>query len=219
MTGPVCGDSADAQRMVQEQLRRRDIVDPNVLRAMSLVPRHWFVRPDLQHKAYEDRALPTREGQTISQPYIAAKMSELLGVRPGQRVLEVGGGSGYQAAVLATMGAQVISLELREDLAAAARRVLQRLELATRVQVIVADGSLGWPDEAPYDRVIVTAGAPKLPEALRRQTGDGGRIVIPVGDQKMQYLIVFDRRGEQWSQRRDIGCRFVPLVGADGWAE
>ncbi len=217
MAGQVRRDSVDAQRMVQEQLRRRDIVDMNVLRAMSHVPRHWFVRPELRSKAYEDRALPTSEGQTISQPYIVAKMSELLGVQEGQRVLEIGGGSGYQAAVLAIMGAQVISIELKEDLAAAARQVLDRLELTERVKVMAADGTLGWAADRPYDRIIVTAGAPKLPEALRKQTADGGRIVIPIGDQKMQYLFAFDRRGEQWSQRRDIGCRFVPLVGADGW--
>lgn len=213
--------------MVEHDLRRRGVRDPRVLEAMRRVPRHRFVPGMPVERAYADRALPTAEGQTISQPYIVARMTELLHVDPGVRVLEIGTGSGYQAAVLATLGARVVSVERSPALAERARQVLAdvlgEIEAVedgdAAVRVVVGDGTLGWPEGAPYDRIMVTAAAPSVPEAYREQLADPGLIVIPLGDREQQYLTVIQRREGQFVQTRDTGCRFVPLVGEAGWGE
>jgi protein-L-isoaspartate(D-aspartate) O-methyltransferase len=203
--------------MVDRQLRARGIRNRAVLEAMLRVPRHRFVPPTDRELAYADRALPTADGQTISQPYIVALMTEALGVRGGQRVLEIGAGSGYQGAVLAELGARVVSVETRPALAEAARDLLQDLGYADRIRVVVGDGSLGWPDGAPYERIIVTAAAPHVPAACRRQLADGGRIVIPLGDLQLQKLTTLDMCGGRWTTSTTTACRFVPLVGEDAW--
>ena len=209
----------EAAWMVRNQIEARGVRDPRVLEAMRRVPRHRFV-PDLPAElAYTDKALPTRDGQTISQPYIVAFMTELLRVRPGLRVLEVGTGSGYQTAVLACMGAQVVSIEQNANLAESATRTIEDLGLDGSVTIVHGDGSLGWAAGAPYDRILVTAAAPRLPRALREQLADGGRIVIPIGGRRREHLIVFERNGDHWSQQRSIPCVFVPLIGEDSWTD
>ncbi|MFW6059657.1 MAG: protein-L-isoaspartate(D-aspartate) O-methyltransferase [Phycisphaeraceae bacterium] len=213
-----------AADMVQHQLRRRGIEDPGVLEAMRRVPRHHFV-PDLDlRQAYSDRALPTAEGQTISQPYIVAKMTELLAPQPGDRVLEVGTGSGYQTAILAALAGEVVTIERHPRLVEHARQRLRTLTLPGQltlapIQIVVGDGTLGHPPRAPYNRILVTAGAPALPPALGEQLAEGGRLVLPLGDREGQQLTIVDRRGDQLEQTEDIPCRFVPLVGRQGWQE
>ena len=219
--------AADARAaMVERDLRRRGIDDPGVLEAMARVPRHRFVPDVPAAEAYADSALPTGQGQTISQPYIVARMTQLLCVEAGVRVLEVGTGSGYQAAVLAVLGADVVSIERSEALADRARRCLADVlpELAPvgaaqrgRVDVVTGDGTLGYREAAPYDRILVTAAAPALPPAYREQLADPGVIVIPLGDREQQQLIVIEQRDGQLIRRRDAACRFVPLVGQAGW--
>ncbi len=208
------GDLAD--RMVRYQLEQRGIRDERVLSAMRQVPRHIFVNPSQQGAAYDDGPLPTLHGQTISQPYMVAIMTEALNVREDHKVLEVGTGSGYQTMILAMLADRVVTVERDEDLAAQARQALEKLEI-NNVEVHTGDGTLGWADEAPYHRGLVTAGAPQIPQALKDQTADGGRIVIPVGDRASQYLLVADRRGEEFVESRGLSCRFVPLVGEQGW--
>jgi protein-L-isoaspartate(D-aspartate) O-methyltransferase len=203
--------------MVEQQLRGRGIRDELVLAAMGRVPRERFVPPDLVARAYDDDALPIEDGQSISQPYIVAWMTELLEVRPGGRVLEIGTGTGYQAAVLAAMGASVRSIERLPALAAAARERLAALGVDEAVEVVVADGSLGDPIRAPHDRVIVTAGAPSLPGPLLDQLDDGGRLVIPIGTVGLQQLVLVTRAGGRLTERPVGGCSFVPLIGAAGF--
>lgn len=194
-----------------EELVRMGIRDPEVLRAMAEVPRERFVPPELKHLAWENRPLPIGAGQTISQPYIVARMTELLRVYPGAKVLEVGTGSGYQAAVLAHLGAEVYSIERIPELAERAARTLE--ELGYQVRVRVGDGTEGWPEEAPFDRIIITAAAKRVPEPLLEQLADGGVLVAPLGDFWLQYLTVIEKRGGKL--RREVGepCAFVPLVG------
>jgi protein-L-isoaspartate(D-aspartate) O-methyltransferase len=204
-------------RMVATQLRARDIRDERVLAAMGSVHREAFVPADERGAAYDDGPLPIGGGQTISQPYIVARMTELLGVEPGDRVLEVGTGSGYQAAVLAEIGCRVTSIERDDGLAATARERLARLGYDDRVEVRVGDGSLGAPDGAPWDGIVVAAGAPAVPAPLRDQLGEGRRLVIPVGSKREQRLLVVERHGNEWRERSDGPCVFVPLVGAAGW--
>ncbi len=207
---------AAAQRMVQTQLRRRGINDARVLRQMRSVPRHVFVNDSLKHRAYDDSALPTRNSQTISQPYIVALMCELLEVEPHHRVLEIGTGSGYQTAILAQLGRAVVSIERDEALAEQGRAAVAKLGI-DNVTVHAGDGTLGWPDAAPFDRIIVTAGAPRICPALTGQLADNGKLVIPVGDWQAQQLAVVDRAGDQLHTRHLLDCRFVPLVGQQGW--
>lgn len=207
----------ERERMVEKDLRRRGIRDARVLEAMRAVPRHRFVPDAEREHAYEDRALPLEVGQTISQPYIVAYMSEALRVGPDHRVLEVGTGSGYQTAVLARLAAEVFTVERIGDLQAAAREVLEELGV-TNVRFRVGDGTLGWERYAPYDRILVTAGAPDVPGPLKEQLARaGGRMVIPVGDVELQELVAVTRAGEEFTTEPLLGCRFVPLVGDEGW--
>jgi protein-L-isoaspartate(D-aspartate) O-methyltransferase len=209
--------------MVERQLRGRGIRDENVLAVMAQVPRELFVPVEMLSRAYLDGALPIAAGQTISQPYMVAHMTELLELRPGMRVLEVGTGSGYGAAVLAGLGASVISVERHPELAEAARDRLAGLGLALgfakAVRVVVGDGSLGWPDEAPFGGIIVAAAAPRVPAALPAQLADGGRLVVPVGMRGRQELILVVRRGDSFEERACGPCVFVPLIGEGGFAE
>jgi len=207
-----------AWNMVDQQLRGRGIRDQAVLEAMAEVPRHRFISPENAPNAYSDRPLPTADGQTISQPYMVAMMTELLAVKPGTRVLEIGTGSGYQSAVLVHMGANLVSVERSATLARRARKILDQLGLSGQVKIVEGDGTLGWPQDGPYDSIIVTAGAPKLPQAYCEQLADGGRIVIPIGDLVQQSIYLFECRGNQWTETRHIGCKFVPLIGQGGWS-
>jgi protein-L-isoaspartate(D-aspartate) O-methyltransferase len=204
-------------RMVDAQLRGRGIKDQRVLAAMTAVPRDAFVPRGERPEAYEDRPLPIGAGQTISQPYIVARMTELLHVAPGERVLDIGTGSGYQAAVLAELGCRVTSIERESTLVASAQERLIGLGYDDRVHVREGDGTLGAPDGAPWDGILVAAGAPAIPEALREQLGDGRRLVIPVGSREHQELIVVTRHGDEWVERSDGPCVFVPLIGEEGW--
>jgi protein-L-isoaspartate(D-aspartate) O-methyltransferase len=186
---------------------------------MTAVPREWFVDPAVRPHAYDDAALPIASGQSISQPYMVARMTELLGVRPDDLVLEIGTGSGYQAAILATLGAHVLSIERFADLAQTAAARLERLDLGDRIEIRVGDGSLGIPTDGPFDGIVVTAASPEIPAPLLDQLADGGRLVIPVGPRGRQRLIVATRHGNDWDQRSEGDCVFVPLVGAGGWPE
>lgn len=207
------------RRMVEEQIRARGVKDPRVIDAMLRVPRHLFVPEALAAQAYSDFPLPIGERQTISQPYMVATMSEALQLKGDEKVLEVGTGSGYQAAVLALLARQVFSLERIPALARQARRVLDAAGFA-RVNVRVTDGTFGWEEEAPFDAIMVTAGAPAIPRPYLDQLTIGGRLVIPVGDRVSQVLVRVTRRGERdFREERLLGCRFVPLVGDHGWRE
>jgi protein-L-isoaspartate(D-aspartate) O-methyltransferase len=204
--------------MVARQLVRRGIRDENVLKAMGSLPRELFVPSEIEADAYRDDALPIAAGQTISQPYIVARMTELLAPRTGMRVLEVGTGSGYQAAVLATIGCNVISIERHPDLAETARARLVELGLDRRVRIEVGDGSLGWPAAAPFEGIVVTAAAPRVPLTLRSQLADRGRLVVPVGTPRSQDLVGVMRLGDTFDERTFGGCVFVPLLGAEGFS-
>jgi protein-L-isoaspartate(D-aspartate) O-methyltransferase len=204
--------------MVEHQLERRGIADPLVLEAMRKVPREAFVPPELADEAYADGPLPIGEGQTISQPYIVALMAEALELRGAERVLEIGAGSGYAAAVLAEIAAELYTVERHARLAEEAAARLTRLGY-DNVHVRVGDGSLGWPEHAPFDAIVVAAGAPEVPEALKEQLAVGGRLVIPVGQGRtLQDLLRLRRLSETEYQREELGgVRFVPLVGEEGW--
>ena len=205
-------------RMVDTQLRARGIADERVLAALLAVPRDEFVGEDQRNSAYVDDALPIDAGQTISQPYIVGRMTELLRVEPGDRVLDVGTGSGYQAAVLAVMGCRVVSIERHPSLADAARERLTRLGYGANVEIRVGDGSVGDPAGAPWRGILVAAAAPSIPDALREQLAvDGGRLVIPVGTRDRQNLIAVERAGDTWTEVNDGPVAFVPLVGEAGF--
>jgi protein-L-isoaspartate(D-aspartate) O-methyltransferase len=205
------------RRMVDEQLVARGIRDPRVLDAMARVPRERFVDPALRARAYGDHALPTAEGQTISQPYIVARMLELSRLESTHRVLEIGTGSGYQTALLAQLVERVFSIERKHALLRQARRCLDELGISN-VALRHGDGSLGWQEFAPYDRVLVAAAAPRVPEALKAQLGRRGLLVIPVGGTQSQVLEVWEQgEGDEWIRSRHGECRFVPLVGRDAW--
>lgn len=209
---------AAREAMVAQQLRARGIADERVLAAMAAIPRDAFVPDAARWEAYADEALPIGAGQTISQPYMVALMTELLEVQPDDRILEIGTGSGYQAAVLAWLGARVTTIERQEALIPEAKARLDALELGDRVEIRLADGSLGDPAGAPWDGIIVTAAAPAIPTALREQlAADGGRLVIPVGPRDRQILILVTRHGDDWTEQPDGACVFVPLIGAGGF--
>ena len=215
--GPPDPHGAARRRMVEEQLVARGIRDPRVLEAMGRVPRHRFVDPALEARAYGDHALPIAEGQTISQPYIVARMLELARLEPSHRVLEIGTGSGYQTALLTGLVERVFSVERMAPLLRAAEQRLAILG-AGNVALRHGDGTLGWQEHSPYDRVLVAAAAPRVPEALRAQLGERGLLVIPVGGSQFQHLEVWFRSAEgQWEHQRHGECRFVPLVGRDAW--
>jgi protein-L-isoaspartate(D-aspartate) O-methyltransferase len=203
--------------MVDSQLRSRDISDRRVLAAMGQVPRHRFVRPIDLPLAYADAPLPIGHRQTISQPYIVALMTQLVEPRPQDLLLEIGTGSGYQAAVLAALARRVISIERIPELAQQARGVLADLGIAN-VEIIEGDGTLGHAAEAPYAGIVVTAGAPRLPEALRHQLAEGGRLVLPVGSRDGQMLERWTRRGAEVQRERIAPVAFVPLIGDQGWS-
>lgn len=204
--------------MVKRQLEARGITDPGVLAAMRTVPRHLFVSEALMDQAYGDFPLPIGEQQTISQPYIVAEMTQALQLGKDDRVLEIGTGSGYQAAVLAQIAYRVYTMERIYSLYIKARRLFDQLKyynIVTRY----SDGTTGWKDESPFDAIIVTAGAPRIPRALVNQLAIGGRMVIPVGDQYSQDLIKLVRDEKGIHQTNLGGCRFVKLVGEDGWRD
>jgi protein-L-isoaspartate(D-aspartate) O-methyltransferase len=204
------------QEMVERQLRKRGIRDERVLAAMLSVPRHEFVAPELAAEAYSDRPLPIGQGQTISQPFMVAAMAEALVLSGGERVLEIGAGSGYQAAVLSLLASEAHTVELQQDLASETAERLRRLGYAN-VHVHVGDGTLGWPEAAPFDAIIVTAAAPDVPPPLMAQLAEGGRLIIPVGNADEQRLLRIEKHGEAWSTRPLYHCRFVPLIGHFGW--
>lgn len=206
-------------RMVDGQLRARGIADERVLAAMLALPREAFLDERQRRLAYADEALPIEAGQTISQPYIVARMTELLRVAPGDRVLEIGTGSGYQAAVLAAIGCRVVTIERHAALADSARERLRELGLGELVEVRIGDGSVGALDGAPWRAILVTAAAPSIPPALREQLDpDGGRLVLPVGQRMHQELIVVTRDGDQWLEESDGPVAFVPLIGEGGFS-
>ena len=199
------------EAMVVSQIEERGVRDARTLAAMRKVPRHLFVPAALGGQAYDDHPLPIGHDQTISQPYIVAFMTEALGLRGGETVLEVGTGSGYQAAVLAEIAARVYTIEIVAPLAEEARERLKRLGYRN-VEVRAGDGYLGWPENAPFDAIMVTAAAPRVPEPLKQQLKDGGRLVIPVGD-AYQELIVVTRKGAAYAEERVLPVRFVPMTG------
>lgn len=203
--------------MVDLQCRARGVREERVLAALLKVPRHEFVQGALKERAYDDYPLPVGEGQTISQPYMVALMTECLRLSGEERVLEIGTGSGYQAAVLAELALEVYTIERFEDLAQRARLVLEELGYQN-VQAVVGDGSEGYPDAAPYDRIIVTAAAPDITRPWLDQLKDGGRLVVPLGDRWSQNLTIVTKRGDKTSQETICGCVFVPLVGKHGWS-
>lgn len=207
----------ERERMVQEQLRSRGINDELVLEAMATVPREEFIVERYHDQAYADHPLPIPLGQTISQPYIVARMLEAAQIKQGNKVLEVGTGTGYEAAVIAQMGAQVFTMERHAELAALARLTLAALHY-DKVTVITDDGSEGFPKEAPFDAIIVAAAVPDLPVALFEQLAEGGRLVIPVGPPDLQELNLYRKHGAQMLKTRLEDCRFVPLIGRQGFS-
>jgi len=206
------------EAMVDRQLRGRDITDMRVLRAMTKVPRHLFVPEDLWFRAYEDRPLPIGEGQTISQPYMVAKMVQSLELMGHERVLDVGTGSGYQAAVLAELVREVWSVEIIPELAKLASSRLAELGY-TNVHVVTGDGSVGLAEHAPYDAIVVAAASPSTPQPLVDQLGPSGRLVIPVGDREGQMLRRVRAQGMRPASESLLPCAFVPLVGREGWTD
>ncbi|WML67119.1 MAG: Protein-L-isoaspartate O-methyltransferase [Methanoregula sp. SKADARSKE-2] len=205
------------RKMVEGQIRARGVRDPRVLAALEEVPRHLFIPPPYDRDAYEDSPLPIGNGQTISQPYIVAVMTELLQLRPSDRVLEIGTGSGYQAAILSRIVSHVTSAERIPELAELARRNLSALHY-DNVEIIVGDGTLGYPANAPYNGILVTAASPDIPQPLTEQLADGGRMVLPAGGRDLQKLMVLERDGSSVTSSEYGGVRFVPLIGEYGWS-
>ena len=204
------------RRMVHEQLEWRGISDPRLLEAFRRVPRHLFVPPEQQAQAYEDHPIPIGVGQTISQPYMVALMVQLLKLQGHERILEVGTGSGYQLAILAELALEIYSVERLPELAAGALRRLEELGFLN-VHISSGNGSLGWPEHAPYDGIVVAAGSPGIPQPLVDQLTDGGRLVIPVGSPQTQTLTLAEKRSGQVRLTALTQCVFVPLVGEHGW--
>ncbi len=206
----------EREEMVRDHVAGRGVSDPRVLEAMRRVPRHLFVRGHLERKAYGDHALPIEGGQTISQPYVVARMTELLAVAPEHKVLEIGTGSGYQTAILARLARWVYSLERVPELA---RRAIARLrEMGVdNVKIQVFDGSIGWAEAAPFDRILVTAAAPRVPEPLLDQLAEGGRLLVPEGDRRLQRLVLYEKTARRVRREEGEEVAFVPLVGRHGW--
>jgi len=206
------------RKMVERQILPRGVRDPVLLEAMREIPREIFVDEALRAQAYADSALPIGYGQTISQPYIAARMTEMLGLSRSCIVLEVGTGTGYQTALLARLAAKVFTLERVVELAQKAQDHLNWLGF-DNVEIKVGDGSLGWPEKAPFDRILVAAAAPAVPPSLVAQLVTGGLLVVPVGDQRSQVLTLVERTEEGYVEDRSEGCTFVRLIGEEGWPE
>jgi len=206
----------DRLQMVAAQIERRGLLNERLLTTLRQTPRHVFVPDEQRSFAYEDRPLPIGSGQTISQPYIVALMTSLLNLQGGEKVLEIGAGSGYQAAVLAHMASSVHTVERHQPLADHAIQILAILGIQN-VTVHCGDGSLGWPSAAPFDAIMVTAAAPRVPQPLLDQLADGGRLVIPVGSSGVQELQLWTRDGENCQHESLIQVSFVPLRGAHGW--
>lgn len=211
-------ETQDRQRMVSDQLVWRGIKDKRVLEAMRQTPRHLFVPADYQHLAYTDGPLPIGKGQTISQPYIVALMTECLKLKGEEKVLEIGTGSGYQAAVLALLAKEVHTMERHALLAETAGKVFEKLAL-TNIQVHIGDGSLGLPAFFPYEAILVTAAAPRVPKPLLDQLADGGRLVLPVGSRGSQVLECWQRLGTKFENHSILPVAFVPLRGEHGWKD
>jgi len=206
--------AAECDEMIRV-IRSRGITDEHVLSALRAVERHRFVPEPFTNRAYEDTALPIGHGQTISQPYTVAFMTQALGLKEGDKVLEIGTGSGYQAAVLAAMGMRVFTIERNLTLLAGARKLFDRLKL--RIASRGGDGTVGWTEHAPYAGILVTAAAPTVPQPLLAQLAEGGRLVIPVGDMDVQSVVVCTRHGENYERQEEFGFKFVPLIGKMGW--
>jgi protein-L-isoaspartate(D-aspartate) O-methyltransferase len=202
--------------MVEHQLKRRGITDSKVLDGFRNIPRHRFIDKRLHDSAYADHPLPIGDGQTISQPYMVALMTQCLELRGGERVLEIGTGSGYQAAILASIAAEVYTVERIAALSEKSRAILRELGY-NNVHFLVGDGTMGWPEEAPFEGIIVTAGAPRVPEPLVQQLAEGGRLVIPVGGGWSQDLLIVRKKKGKVMEEVVCGCIFVPLVGEHGW--
>ena len=225
--GGSTGEAQYARRraeMVEHQLRERGIRDPRVLEAMQAVLRHEFILPEYRSHAYKDRPVPIGAGQTVSQPYMVAVMTEALNLRGSEKVLEVGTGCGYQAAVLAMLAARVYTIEREHELQETTRRTLERLRAggfsaAKRIEFLEGDGSEGYAPAAPYDAILVAAGAPAVPPSLEQQLAEGGRLVIPVGDRHTQTLRLLRKLSGQLDGRAINECRFVPLVGKEAWPD
>lgn len=206
------------ERMVKDQLAARGIKDERVLQAMGKIPRHLFIDEALAGEAYDDHPVPIGENQTISQPYIVALMTEALELRGNENTLELGTGSGYQTAILAELSGMVYTIERIESLFANARKILAQLEY-DNIVFKAFDGTMGWKEYAPFDTIMVTAGAPSLPKPLIDQLADNGRMIIPVGDRYSQELIKIVRNGKRLEQKSLGGCRFVNLIGIHGWQD
>ncbi len=204
------------RRMVADQLVAGGIKDQRVLEAMLQVPRHEFVNPGMQNQAYEDRPLQIGMAQTISQPLMVAIMTEALELKGGEKILEIGTGSGYQAAILAELAKDIYTIERLDTLSIRARRVLHKL-LYKNIHFRIGDGTLGWPEEAPFDCIVVTAGSPEIQKNFIDQLKDGGRLVIPVGGETVQELVVITKVGGSFRTRNVTGCGFVKRIGEYGW--
>jgi len=216
---PECEEFApQLAKMIEMQLRRRGISDATVLAAIESVPRHEFVAEEFRERAYDDVPLPIGDGQTISQPYIVAAMTAALHLRPGDRVLEIGTGCGYQAAILSRLAKEVFTVERRHELARSASERLARLGYAN-VHVHCGDGTMGLPEFAPFDGILVAAAAPAVPAPLLAQLAGGGRMILPVGNPEHQELQLIEKQGTALLKSTLEGCRFVPLVGYHGWQE
>jgi len=214
--GPDTNYEKERERMVENQIIRRGIKDERVLDVIRRVPRHLFVPQDIRHLAYSNGPLPIGYGQTISQPYIVALMTELLELTGKEKVLELGTGSGYQAAILSCLAREVYSIERHAALAEQAKKILAQLGY-DNVVVRVSDGTLGWPEHAPYEAIIVTAAAPDVPQPLIDQLADGGRLVAPVGSRWSQVLVKVKRQGDMLTREHLTPVAFVPLIGEHGW--
>jgi protein-L-isoaspartate(D-aspartate) O-methyltransferase len=202
--------------MVEYQIEARGIHNPRLLAAMREIPRHIFIPPPYDQNAYDDNPLPIGEGQTISQPYIVALMTELIRPEPADNVLEIGAGSGYQAAILSRLVHRLITMERIPVVAILARDNLRSLDIQN-VEVIEGDGTLGYPQNAPYNGIMVTAATPEIPLALTDQLADGGTLVAPVGDRNVQELVTLEKQGDRLISEHHGGVRFVPLIGRHGW--
>jgi protein-L-isoaspartate(D-aspartate) O-methyltransferase len=213
---PVEPEFRGARQRLVDELRSKGIRDLAVLHAIEKIPRHLFVPTGIRHRAYDDAPLPVGNSQTISQPLIHAQYLELLQLKGTERVLEVGTGTGYQTALLSHLVAQVFSIERIAPLLDRAREILQQLGIRN-VSVMVGDGTLGWREHAPFEAILVSAGAPSVPQPLLDQLADGGRLLVPVGDRETQHLVLYTRRGDRMDKREVAPVRFVPLIGSHGW--